>query len=201
MAKNKSNDAGAKKAGSSSASDKYAKTLRDAGQKAAELAQNPVARSMLAAGLVAAAAALTANQKVRANTRKAMQDAADNAEAAADTASKVGAAIVTAATEAVRKMMGSERRDPASKPSPDTPLRRSTDAPAAKAAKPKSPAKSSTTKPAAAKPATARPAAKKAAPRAKAASAGSAGAGSKSAKSGTKVRKSPAKKASSPAAS
>ena len=31
--------------------------LKEAGQKAAELAQNPVARSMLAAGLVAAAAA------------------------------------------------------------------------------------------------------------------------------------------------
>ena len=193
MAKNKSNDAGGKKDAGSAASDKYAKALRDAGQKAAELAQNPVARSMLAAGLVAAAAALTANQKVRANTRKAMQDAADNAEAAADTASKVGAAIVTAATDAVRKMMGSERRDPASKPGPDTPLRRSSDASAAKTAKPK-------TKPAAAKSgstktATAKPAAKKAsAPRAKAASAGSTAAAPK-AKNGTKARKSPAKKA------
>ena len=183
MAKNKSNDAGGKKDAGSAASDKYAKALRDAGQKAAELAQNPVARSMLAAGLVAAAAALTANQKVRANTRKAMQDAADNAEAAADTASKVGAAIVTAATDAVRKMMGSERRDPASKPGPDTPLRRSSDASAAKTAKPKT------------KPAAAKPAAKKAsAPRAKAASAGSTAAAPK-AKSGTKTRKSPAKKA------
>jgi hypothetical protein len=199
MAKNKSNDAGGKKGSTSSASDKYAKALRDAGQKASELAQNPVARSMLAAGLVAAAAALTANQKVRSNTRKAMQDAADNAEAAADTASKVGAAIVTAATEAVRKMMGSERRDPASKPSPDTPLRRSSDAPAAKTAKPK--AKTGTAKSGSTKAVTAKPAAKKAVPRAKAASAGSASAAPQTAKSATKARKSPAKKAASPAAS
>ena len=35
--------------------------LKEAGQRAAELAQNPVALSMMAAGLVAAAAALPAN--------------------------------------------------------------------------------------------------------------------------------------------
>ena len=43
---------GRKEAGSA----KFNETLREAGQKAAELAQNPVARSMLAAGLVTAAA-------------------------------------------------------------------------------------------------------------------------------------------------
>jgi hypothetical protein len=79
--------------------------LREAGQRAAELAQNPVARSMLAAGLVTAAAALTANQKVRDGAKRASRDAVDGAEAAADTANKIGAAMVSAATEAVRRLM------------------------------------------------------------------------------------------------
>src|SRR3954462_11721826 len=79
--------------------------LKEAGQRAAELAQNPVARSMMAAGLVAAAAALTANSRVRKTVSDASRDALDTAEAAADSASKIGAAIVTAATEAVRRML------------------------------------------------------------------------------------------------
>jgi DNA-binding XRE family transcriptional regulator len=73
--------------------------------KVAELAENPVARSMLAAGLVTAAAALTANAKVRATVRDAGRDALDTAEAAADSATKIGAAIVTAATDAVRRLL------------------------------------------------------------------------------------------------
>src|SRR4051812_31185042 len=76
--------------------------------KLAELAQNPLARSMLAAGLVAAAAALTTNQKVRQGAKKAGREALEGAEAAADNASKIGAAIVSAATDAVRRMMGGE---------------------------------------------------------------------------------------------
>src|SRR3954465_9044681 len=79
--------------------------LKEAGQRAAELAQNPVARSMMAAGLVAAAAALTANSRVRKTVSDASRDALDTAEAPADSASKIGAAIVTAATEAVRRML------------------------------------------------------------------------------------------------
>src|SRR5215468_6582918 len=73
--------------------------------KLAELAHNPLARSMLAAGLVAAAAALTSNEKVRQSAKKAGKEALEGAEAAAESASKIGAAIVTAATEAVRRMM------------------------------------------------------------------------------------------------
>jgi histone H1/5 len=73
--------------------------------KLAELAGNPLARSMLAAGLVAAAAALTTNQKVRQSAKKAGREALEGAEAAADNASKIGAAIVSAATDAVRRLM------------------------------------------------------------------------------------------------
>ena len=99
----------ARKTKSPGTSDKMQQALRDAGNKAAELAQNPVARSMLAAGLVTAAAALTSSQKVRSTVRDASREALDNAEAAANTAadnaSKIGAAIVTAATDAVRRLM------------------------------------------------------------------------------------------------
>lgn len=80
-------------------------SMAAATDKLTELANNPMARSMLAAGLVAAAAALTANQKVRQSAKKAGQDALDGAGAAADNASKIGAAIVTAAAEAVRRLL------------------------------------------------------------------------------------------------
>ena len=94
---------GAKQSRSSTGgSGKIPDALREAGQKAAELAQNPVARSMLAAGLVTAAAALTSSRKVRDSVKEAGRDAAENAEAAADSASKIGAAIVSDATHAVR---------------------------------------------------------------------------------------------------
>jgi hypothetical protein len=55
----------------SAATERTTGALRDIGQKAADLANNPIARSMLAAGLVTAAAALTANTKARQNARKA----------------------------------------------------------------------------------------------------------------------------------
>ncbi len=41
--------------------DAIPEALRDAGRRATDLAQNPYARSLLAAGLVTAAAALAAN--------------------------------------------------------------------------------------------------------------------------------------------
>jgi hypothetical protein len=86
--------------------------------KLAELAHNPLARSMLAAGLVAAAAALTSNEKVRQSAKKAGREALEGAEAAADSASKIGAAIVTAATEAVRRMMVSPSKGKAGRAAP-----------------------------------------------------------------------------------
>jgi hypothetical protein len=106
MAKSKSN--GNKAAGKNASKAKpsaMSSALRDAGDKAAELAQNPVARSMLAAGLVTAAAALTANKKVRSSVVEAGRDAQEAVEETADNASKIGAAIVTAATDAVRRLL------------------------------------------------------------------------------------------------
>lgn len=79
--------------------------LRDAGKRAADLAQNPYARSLLAAGLVAAAAALAANRNTREATRRNLKSATAAAEVAADQAGKVGLAIVNAATEAVQHML------------------------------------------------------------------------------------------------
>src|SRR5690349_9174486 len=79
--------------------------LRDAGKRAADLAQNPYARSLLAAGLVAAAAALAANKNVRDATKRNLKEATDAAEVAAENAGKVGLAIINAATEAVQRMM------------------------------------------------------------------------------------------------
>lgn len=79
--------------------------FREFAQKAVELANNPVARTMFAAGLVTAAAALTANKKVRENARKAGREAMDTAEEAAETASRMGTAMATAASDAFRKMM------------------------------------------------------------------------------------------------
>lgn len=79
--------------------------LREAGRRATDLAQNPYARSLLAAGLVTAAAALAANKNVRETTRRNLKDATDAAEVAADNAGKIGVAIINAATEAVQRMI------------------------------------------------------------------------------------------------
>jgi len=131
--------------------------------KLAELAANPLARSMLAAGLVAAAAALTTNQKVRQGAKKASREALDGVDAAADNASKIGAAIVTAATDAVRRMMSTAGRNgaPAAKPTPKA--KASKKAPAAKSAAAKSasaPVQVRSAKPAAKKSAVKKPASK-----------------------------------------
>ncbi len=106
MAK-KSTSGGKNEAGGRSASDMIPDALREAGKRAAELARNPVARSLLAAGLVTAAAALAANKNVRDTARRGAKGAREAAEAAADaaadSASKIGAAMIDAATEAVRR--------------------------------------------------------------------------------------------------
>src|ERR687894_652735 len=88
-------DKGGKKRSGGAAMDRLPDALREAGARAAELAQNPVARGMLAAGLVTAAAALTSSKTVRSGVRSATRDALDTADAAADSAGKIGAAIVT----------------------------------------------------------------------------------------------------------
>ena len=62
MAKKPSGKGTESTGGGRNAADMIPDALREAGKKAAELAQNPVARSLLAAGLVTAAAALAANK-------------------------------------------------------------------------------------------------------------------------------------------
>jgi hypothetical protein len=118
--------------------DAIPEALRDAGRRATDLAQNPYARSLLAAGLVTAAAALAANKNVRDATRRNLKDASDAAEVAADNAGKVGAAIINAATEAVQRMLnlastgGGEAAEAAAPSTPAAePARKRTTTPAA----------------------------------------------------------------------
>jgi cobalamin biosynthesis Mg chelatase CobN len=85
--------------------DAIPEAMREAGKRAADLAQNPYARSLFAAGLVAATAALAANKNVRETTRKNLRDATDAAGVAAENAGKIGAAIIEAATDAVQRML------------------------------------------------------------------------------------------------
>lgn len=98
--KRKGSEGGKNKGGSAQAD-----ALRDAGRRAADLAQNPYARSLLAAGLVAAAAALASNRNVREATRRNVRAMTEVAEVGAENAGKIGLAIVNAATEAVQRML------------------------------------------------------------------------------------------------
>lgn len=185
------NEKGQDAPASKTTTEQFTDSLREAGQKAADLARNPVARNMFAAGLVTAAAALTANKKFRSNVKQAGKDAQDAAASTADNASKIGAAIIGAATDAVRKLLGSEEETLASKPARKAPAKKAAK-PAAKksAAKPtasKAKPKAKATEPAAPAKAKAAPKRAKAAPvdpkpaprsrakKAPAASAGSAG--------------------------
>ena len=147
MAKDKG---GKKRDNQASAMEGISAAMREAGARAAELAQNPVARSLLAAGLVTAAAALTSSKKVRANVQKASRDALDGAEAVADAttenANKIGAAIVSAATDAVRRMMDvsgiGKTEAPAAATAPEAPMAAPAGGTGASRAKPSSKAKS-----------------------------------------------------------
>lgn len=85
--------------------DALPEALRDAGKRAADLAQNPYARSLLAAGLVAAAAALASNKKVREASRRNLKNAAEAVEVGTDSAGRIGLAMVNAATEAVQAVL------------------------------------------------------------------------------------------------
>lgn len=119
--------------------------LRDASKKASDLAQNPYARSLLAAGLVAAAAALASNKNVRDVTRRNLRTATEAVEVGADNAGKIGVAIVNAATEAVQHLLSLTGAASAAKPAP------ASEAKSAAAPKPKAAAKPRSAKPAAAK--------------------------------------------------
>lgn len=156
----KAGSGGAKKPEDSAGwTDGISDALRDASKKASDLAQNPYARSLLAAGLVAAAAALASNKNVRDVTRRNLRTATEAVEVGADNAGKIGVAIVNAATEAVQHLLSltgaASAAASAAKPAP------ASEAKSAAAPKPKTAAKPRTAKPAAAK----APAAKTAAPR------------------------------------
>ena len=152
--KTKVSASGAKSAGKGAPKDEgggymdaVAEALRDAGKRASDLAQNPYARSLLAAGLVAAAAALASNKNVRDVTKRNLRAATDAVEVGADNAGKIGLAIVNAATEAVQRMLtlgavagGAASTGGAAKAKSSTAPKRAK--PAAKAPARKAPAKS-----------------------------------------------------------
>lgn len=85
---------------------KVPKALRDQGRAAAQLAQSPLARELLTAGLAAAAAAVVANDKSRKKIKDAGQGAVDAAGDVAAGAGRIGAAITAAATDAVQRLFG-----------------------------------------------------------------------------------------------
>lgn len=109
MAKNKS---GGGKAGAKIpkriAGVKIPKGLRDSGDAAVKLAQSPMARELLSAGLAAAAAALAANSRARKAAQQSGAEATDAFAQAAGTAresaSKIGAAFVEAAGAAAQRL-------------------------------------------------------------------------------------------------
>lgn len=92
---------------------KIPKTLRDSGKAAMKLAQNPVARELLSAGLIAAATAVTANSRARKAALDGGRDAADAVSGAAATASdnaaKLGAALVDAAGNAAQRFLNGDK--------------------------------------------------------------------------------------------
>lgn len=91
---------------------KIPKTLRDSGKAAMKLAQNPVARELLSAGLVAAAAAVAANSRARKAAIDGGRDVADAVTGAATTASSsaamIGAALVDAAGTAAERFLSAK---------------------------------------------------------------------------------------------
>lgn len=96
---------------------KIPKSLRDGGKAAVKLAQNPVARELLSAGLMAAATAVAANSRARAAAANGGRDAADAvndiATTASDNAAKIGMALVGAAGSAAQRFFGLNEGAPA----------------------------------------------------------------------------------------
>ena len=83
---------------------KIPKALRSSGGAVAQIAQNPVAREIFAAALVAAAAALASNKKVQRATGTAGETAKGLASDTADTANRLGHAIAAAITSAAHRI-------------------------------------------------------------------------------------------------
>ena len=97
------------------------KTLRDSGKAAVKLAQNPVARELLTAGLAAAATAIAANGRARKAATDAGRAAADAtgeaASTAGDSAARIGAALAGVAGVAAQRFLGLGE-DQVAKPAP-----------------------------------------------------------------------------------
>ncbi len=133
MSKNKASagKSGAKKIPKRIAGVKIPKGLRDSGNAAVKLAQSPMARELLSAGLAAAAAAVAANTRARKAAEQGGEDAmggfADVADAATNSAGEIKAAFVEAAGVAQQFFSGkfkapsgaAKPQDPSSAASPD----------------------------------------------------------------------------------
>lgn len=104
---------------------KIPKAVRQSGAAALDLAQSPEGRKILSAGLAAAAAAVTANSRVRGAAVQGATDAgkatADAANAAGDGAARIGTALMGIAGLAAERFfggLGSEATKTAAAPEP-----------------------------------------------------------------------------------
>jgi len=103
MTKGKKDKKG-KKAGKT----KLPKALRASGDAVAEWAQSPIARELLAAGLVAVASAIADNKKLRAKAKRGADDAGEITTDAAAMTSQLGAMLAAAATDAAQRLFAPE---------------------------------------------------------------------------------------------
>ena len=102
MTKDKSKKAGKAKA---------PKALRASADAVAEWTKSPLAREILAAGLIAVAGALADSKAVRARVKGGAKDIGDAAEAT----SRLGAAIAAAASDAAGRLFPADDAPPAPK--------------------------------------------------------------------------------------
>lgn len=86
---------------------KIPKALRESGKAAIRLSQDPAARELLSAGLMAAATAIAANSRARKVAMDGGQQAKDAmgeaVHSASDSATKIGAALIGAASVAAQR--------------------------------------------------------------------------------------------------
>ncbi len=95
---------------------KIPKGLRDSGNAAVKLAQSPMARELLSAGLAAAAAAVAANTRARKAAEQGGEDAAkgfaDVTNAATKSAGEIKSALVEAAGVAAQQFFSGKFKAP-----------------------------------------------------------------------------------------
>lgn len=96
---------------------KIPKGLRDSGNAAMKLAQSPMARELLSAGLAAAAAAVVANGRARKTAQQSGEEIKDTmsgaVNAAAESAGKIGTAFVEAASVAAQQIFAAGKMNSA----------------------------------------------------------------------------------------